>query len=219
MVEMSEAAHILRSSTQNSLVILDEVGRGTSTQDGLAIASSILEDIAIRTKSWAMFATHYHELVPLSAEFKSVRTVQTEVKEEGTGITFTHKLIDGASGSSFGVEVAKIAGLPEHVIENAAGYLKKGEQSKNTSDIRKGASAGPNKKIIQPKETITFKSGLKSDINEEPSSNSEVLTELERLNINRLTPLQALNLINKWQGRIAEPLQTRQVGLFETLDP
>ena len=99
MVEMAEAAEILRTATSKSLVILDEVGRGTSTQDGLAIASAILEDLVMRTRCYSMFATHYHELVPLAQKLSPVRVMQTEVKDANGQITFTHRLIDGASGT------------------------------------------------------------------------------------------------------------------------
>ena len=208
MVEMSEAAQILRSSTSKSLVILDEVGRGTSTEDGLAIASAILEDIALRTQSWALFATHYHELVPFCNKFKTVKTVQTEVKEHQDGIKFTHKLIDGASGSSFGVEVARLAGMPEHVVKAAADYLSSHPGSKKQP--REGAQFTPDKvqrsTTLQPKTT------------QNKCCSFDLEAELEKLNINRMTPISALNLLQKWQENIIQPPAVKQLGLFEGLN-
>ncbi|MFK7871858.1 MAG: DNA mismatch repair protein MutS [Oligoflexales bacterium] len=119
MVEMSEAAMILRQSTHKSLVILDEVGRGTSTEDGLAIALAILEELVKEVDCWTLFATHYHELVPLVSELKNVCLAQTEVVKRQGGVRFTHRLVEGSSGSSYGIEVAKIAGVPEHVVARA----------------------------------------------------------------------------------------------------
>lgn len=215
MVEMSEAAHILRSSTPNSLVILDEVGRGTSTEDGLAIASAILEDIASRTKSWTMFATHYHELVPLSENFPSVKTVQTEVKENETGVVFTHKLVEGASGSSFGIEVAKLAGLPGHVIKRAGLYLEESHQIQN----KKPAEA-PKQRQGASTEIAKRAESEASVTSEIPNFEKlkELAAELERLNLNKTTPLAALNLVDKWQSMLVEAEPAKQVGLFESLN-
>ena len=109
MVEMQEAAFILRHASEKSLLILDEVGRGTSTQDGLAIAAAILENIAQSLHSWTMFATHYHELVPMAKAYSSVSLFQIEVLEQVEKVVFTHRLVPGASGHSYGIEVAKVS--------------------------------------------------------------------------------------------------------------
>ncbi|MBP6217773.1 MAG: DNA mismatch repair protein MutS [Oligoflexales bacterium] len=129
MVEMTETAHILRRSTQHSLVILDEVGRGTSTEDGLALAEAILENIIQERKCWTFFATHYHELIPFAEKFSSAQIVQTEVLQEEQGIRFTHRLIPGSSGSSYGIEVAKRAGIPISVLQRARLFLQKRKAS------------------------------------------------------------------------------------------
>lgn len=123
MLEMSETADILRNATPESLVILDEVGRGTSTEDGLAVASAVLEDLSARIGCWTLFATHFHELVPFAQHLPTVQIAQTEVKPTADGIAFTHRLIPGASGSSYGIEVAKLAGLPGNVIARAQDLL------------------------------------------------------------------------------------------------
>ncbi|MBF0440398.1 MAG: DNA mismatch repair protein MutS [Oligoflexales bacterium] len=191
MVEMSEAAHILRGASERSLVILDEVGRGTSTQDGMSIAAAIFEDLVLRVDCYTLFATHYHELVPFMEKFSQVRTVQTEVIEKGGRISFTHRLIEGASGSSFGIEVAKIAGLPASVIDRAKLFLNEGDVSP-----RKG---GKLKKIQKSppleNQRFGFFGGERSC---EISSRIErnILEKIRKVNIYQTTPIQALNLLS-----------------------
>jgi DNA mismatch repair protein MutS len=193
MVEMAEAADILRNATQNSMVILDEVGRGTSTQDGLAIASAILEDMAQRIGCYSMFATHYHELVPLAQSLAPVCVLKTEVREEGSEVIFTHRLTEGASGSSFGIEVAKIAGIPAHVIERAQEFVVQDESISIPSANNHGkASESPSEE----------KSSRVEGASAHPTSSAEVnrlrymAEKIDRLNVNRMTPLQALNFLD-----------------------
>ncbi len=176
MVEMTEAAEILREATSNSLVILDEVGRGTSTTDGLAIAAAILEEIATRNLSWTLFATHYHELVGSSAHLASVKPVQTEVLQQGAKVIFTHRLISGASGSSYGIEVARLAGVPEAVLARAQkSILEPATLARHQMLDR----AAPGVASIKAREIVP----------------NPVLERLETVRINRITPLQALNLL------------------------
>lgn len=189
MVEMSEAAQILRFATERSLVILDEVGRGTSTEDGLAIASAILEDLALRIKCWTMFATHYHELTGLCSSINSLKAMQTEVLDSDGQITFTHRLITGSSGSSFGIEVAKLAGIPEKVISKAASYLESHDMG----------IAVRQKKTVDPKEHL-------------------IRNELENINLNKMSPLQALNTLARWQSDSLQPQTCTQQGLFDSLN-
>jgi DNA mismatch repair protein MutS len=132
MVEMNETANILNNASDKSLIILDEVGRGTSTYDGVAIAWSIVEYIHEKLKSRTLFATHYIELTKLELKFSGIRNFCVSVLEEGKNIVFMHKIIKGAAEKSFGVHVAKLAGLPKEVIENATNILKSFETNKNT---------------------------------------------------------------------------------------
>lgn len=199
MVEMTEAAEILRDATAQSLVILDEVGRGTSTSDGLAIAAAILEEIATNNRSWTLFATHYHELVATAQGIPSVKPVQTEVLQHGSKVTFTHRLIDGASGSSYGIEVARLAGVPEPVLDRARKNLVTapkylaGEAALH-SDIRHARIENP--KVDNPE-------------NENPDAGhsqieySALAARVSGLKINKLTPLQALNLLSELQQMVA----------------
>ncbi len=182
MVEMAEAAAILRNATPRSLVILDEVGRGTSTTDGLALAFAILQDLSRRVRCYTLFATHYHELVELTADMQGIRPMQTEVVDRSGRIAFTHRLKDGASDSSYGLEVARLAGLPETVLAAATQFLAQVPQPKAPTPRRlQGASAVP---------------AAQSQI----SAQNVVLERLAKLNVNRLTPLQALNILAELQG-------------------
>ncbi len=172
MVEMTETAGILRQATKNSLVIFDEVGRGTSTEDGLAIASAVLENLATKILSWTFFATHYHELVNFSKSFQIVRTYQTEVIKRNDGIKFTHRLIEGASGSSYGIQVAKLAGIPENVIKRAHELLD--------------SMSPKNLKISEP--AIREKTQAKF---------SKISSLLDDISINEITPIQAFHILSK----------------------
>ncbi|AFZ68561.1 DNA mismatch repair protein MutS [Deinococcus peraridilitoris] len=165
MVEMSELAAILHGATSRSLVILDEVGRGTSTLDGLAIAWATLEHLH-RTGAFALFATHYFELTRLEGELPGVVNLHVAAQEEAGALTFYHQVVPGAAKSSYGVEVARLAGLPGAVTARA-GQLLTGLAARDGGD-------------------------------------SGVVQELAALDLARLTPLQALELLHAWQRRLAE---------------
>lgn len=130
MVEMNETANILNNATRKSLIILDEVGRGTSTYDGVAIAWSIVEYLHEKLKARTLFATHYIELTKLASKYRGISNFSVKVLEEGKEVIFMHKIVDGPAERSFGVHVAKLAGLPKEVIDNATNILKSFESSK-----------------------------------------------------------------------------------------
>lgn len=195
MVEMTEVANILRNATTNSLIILDEIGRGTSTFDGLSIAWAVVEYIshdAIGAKT--LFATHYHELTELEGKIDGVANYCISVKENGDDIIFLRKIIRGGADKSYGIQVAKLAGVPEPVIIRAKEIL----EELTEADITQHAENIQVKKDFSPKK-----------LKEEPfqldlfaSFENPVITELKMLNLNKLTPLDALLLINKWQGEV-----------------
>lgn len=206
MVEMSEAANILRLATDRSLVILDEVGRGTSTEDGLAIAAAIIEHIAKKLRCYTLFATHYHELVPFSKGLASVRTAQVEVLEERDSIRFTHRLIEGASGSSFGVDVAKIAGIPESIIARARLLMAQPELFNSTqkrSPVAKNL-APPSLEAAFVMEPPAMPRSLDPQLR-------QLKERLERVNIHKTTPIQALNILDEMKAYLT---QTEQGSLF-----
>ena len=178
MVEMNETAQILRHATSSSLLILDEIGRGTSTFDGMAIARAVLEYCADRKKLGAktMFATHYHELSALEGQISGVRNYNITAKKQGGNLVFLRRIVSGAADDSYGIEVAKLAGLPDAVIAKAKEYLK---------EFESGASAPCAVGERRADEQISF-----SDV-----GTDKVRDTLRRIDINTLTPIEAMNLL------------------------
>jgi len=186
MVEMVETANILNNATPKSLLVLDEIGRGTSTYDGMAIARAVVEYIHNNKELGAktLFATHYHELVQLADYLPGVRNFNVAVAEEGGNVIFLHRIIPGGVDKSYGIHVAKLAGMPKPVIHRADEVLEELESDSGTN------SAKPVKK--QRKEEAVPQLSL---FGQKP----EVLEELEKLDINELTPLEALNKLYELQ--------------------
>ncbi|HKA53082.1 MAG TPA: DNA mismatch repair protein MutS, partial [Candidatus Binatia bacterium] len=147
MVEMMETANILRDATARSLVVLDEVGRGTGTSDGRAIAQAVAETLAQEVKSKTLFTTHYHELARLAETTPAVNNARLEVREDQEEVTFLYKVVPGAAQKSYGVYVARLAGLPESVVERAQGLLTGWQRDKEdparpatAQDVRRNGS-------------------------------------------------------------------------------
>ena len=141
MMEMIEVAHILKRATSNSLILLDEVGRGTSTFDGLSIAWSMTEDICNRIQARSLFATHYHQLIGLEDEIKRIKNVHVQVAQSNGELKFLHTVGDGPCDDSYGVQVAALAGLPRNVVERASDLLLFLE--KQARGARAGESGAP----------------------------------------------------------------------------
>ncbi len=182
MVEMMETATILNTATDRSLVLLDEMGRGTATFDGLSLAWATLEFLHARIGARTLFATHYHELTMLADSLPRLKNLRVAVKEGPTGISFLHTIEAGAANRSYGIDVAKLAGLPASVIQRAKAVLKQHEQSeKRTVAVETDA----------PMQMMMFT----------PLS-QRILDRLEATDINSLTPMQALNLIEALQNEI-----------------
>lgn len=134
MVEMSETANILNNATQRSLVILDEIGRGTSTFDGLSLAWSIVEHLHNQVGAKTLFATHYHELTELTGKLKRLRNFNVAVREWNDAIVFLHKIVEGGTDKSYGIQVARLAGVPKEVIDRAKVILRNLEDSELTPE-------------------------------------------------------------------------------------
>ena len=186
MVEMSEAAKIMKTATKSSLVIVDEIGRGTSSEDGMAIAQAVLEELCQEIGCYFLFATHFHDLVPRVKDLAGIRFVKTEVLDRGK-IDFTHRLVDGVASSSYGIEVATLAGVPSSVIERARVHLETINLPPKGSDIT--IESRPRKKVEAPA----------SDPRE-----ARVLFRLENLKLNKTTPFQALSLLFEFQAQLHE---------------
>ncbi len=196
MVEMNEVANILRNATKDSLLILDEIGRGTSTFDGLSIAWAVVEYISNPALLGAktLFATHYHELTELEGKLDSVNNYCIAVKEKGDDIVFLRKIVKGGADKSYGIQVAKLAGLPENVIERAKEIAARLLANDITETVRQ----------------ISVKGGGEQEAEQEPVQLSlfdmvhedEIVTQLRELELNTFTPLEALNKLYELQDMV-----------------
>jgi DNA mismatch repair protein MutS len=186
MVEMTETAAILHTATPRSLVLLDEVGRGTATYDGLAIAWAAVEYIHARTRAKTLFATHYFELTELAEQLSGVKNYHVSVKETGGGIVFLRRVEPGAADRSYGIEVAKLAGLPSEVIERARAVLAEHENAERQVTGHLSPGAAP------PAAQLTIFTAL----------SQPVLERLREVDLNRLTPLEALNLLAELKKQV-----------------
>jgi DNA mismatch repair protein MutS len=192
MVEMSEVANILENATQKSLLILDEIGRGTSTYDGLSIAWSVIEYISDKEKvgSRTLFATHYHELTELEDKLPGIKNYCIAVKEKGDDIIFLRKIIRGGADGSYGIQVAKLAGIPQTVIDRSKELLKELE----AADISKKKARRRNMPIEGQVEFFIAESS-------EDKIGKEVLEELKSFDISTITPLDAMNALYRLQQK------------------
>lgn len=174
MVEMLEARNAIVNSTENSLILFDELGRGTATYDGMSLAEAILEYVTSKIKCKTLFSTHYHELTTLDKKYKTIKNVHVSATEKDGKLTFLHKIEDGAVDKSYGVHVASLANMPKEIIDNATKILSKYEQnSKN--------------------EVKTYNEQLEFNFNEEKSSKVE--EKLDEIDILKITPIEAMNLL------------------------
>ena len=197
MVEMKETAEMLDCATEDSLVILDEVGRGTSTYDGMSLAQSILEFLLESKKCMTLFATHYHELTELAQEFPQLFNVHMRIHEKngahGPEITFLHQLAKGPANKSYGIHVAKLAGLPGSVTKRAAGILKKLEGGRRIETEQ--MSMFGRLEQAPPDDT--------PEVEMSDERRDEIFDDIRGLDVSQLTPLEALNRIAKWQRNLS----------------
>lgn len=195
MVEMSEVAGILHNATSRSLLVLDEIGRGTSTFDGLSIAWSVIEFISEKERLGArtLFATHYHELTELEGKLKGVKNYCIAVKEKGEDIIFLRKIIRGGADGSYGIQVARLAGVPQLVIDRAKEILKELEDS----DISKKEN-----KLRRSKPQVEGQLDLFTCNISQPSPHDDIVKELRQADITHMTPLEALNLLYTLQQKV-----------------
>ena len=185
MVEMSEVAQILKSATENSLLILDEIGRGTSTFDGMSIARAVIEHIANRRKLGAktLFATHYHELTEMEQSFFNIKNYNIAVKKNGNDIFFLRRIMRGGTDDSYGIDVSRLAGIPEDIIQRAQQILKQ---------LESGALSASKQKAKQQSEQIQLL----------PQEDSELVRRLKEIDIEKITPLQAMVLLAELKARV-----------------
>jgi DNA mismatch repair protein MutS len=185
MVEMSETSAILHTATKRSLVLLDEIGRGTSTYDGVSIAWSVSEHLHDKVGCKTVFATHYHELTQLPDELVAACNYSVDVREVEGRVLFLHRLVPGGANRSYGIEVGRLAGLPEEVLQRARAVLSLFEGEQIVSALgRKGGGA-------------KRKDGDKDQLALFGSLPNPIVEELKGLNANEMTPIEALTLLNQ----------------------
>lgn len=199
MVEMTETARILNTATARSLVILDEIGRGTSTYDGMSLAWSVVEYLHEHIGCRTLFATHYHELTDLERSLTGVKNLNVAVREWQDEVIFLHKIIDGAADKSYGIHVARLAGVPRQVIGRSKEILAQLEEEHLDAEGRARIA----KKPIEPKKTH-FQLTLFGP------SDHPIIDDIRRLEIDNLTPIQAFQLLQEWQTTLSQETKKRR---------
>ena len=197
MVEMNETANILNNATERSLLILDEIGRGTSTFDGISIAWAIAEYLHDHVKAKTLFATHYHELTELELAYPRIKNYHVEVKEWGEQIVFLRKIVSGGTDKSYGIHVGRLAGLPAEIIQRAKRILAELEQATLTPEgkpkLTDKTSLGT---LTNPEHQLSFF---------QPPQNHPILDELKQAEIEKMTPLEALNFLSGLKKKQENP--------------
>jgi DNA mismatch repair protein MutS len=199
---MMETAAILRHATPRSLIVLDEVGRGTGTDDGVAIARAVVEDLVHRVRARTLFATHYHDLAESAGHLTGVQVASAAVAEEDGDVTFLHRITPGAMGKSYGIHVARLAGLPPHVVERARELVLNHQDAKNTKRDTKENRNGNGFAAAADETQSSVPVGIPS-----PQSYA-LLDDLTALDLARMTPLEAMMALDRLQSRarkIAHP--------------
>ena len=189
MVEMTEVANILRNATARSLLILDEIGRGTSTFDGLAIAWAVIEHIS-NTKlcgAKTLFATHYHELTELEGKIPGVNNYCIAVKEKGDDIVFLRKIVQGGADKSYGIQVAKLAGVPDSVIQRAKVLL----EELSDADITAKSKAKKYDEVDMAQMSLF-----------DTVKDNDIIDEIKGLDMGNMTPIEAMNTLYNLQNKI-----------------
>ncbi|NSJ27356.1 DNA mismatch repair protein MutS [Blautia glucerasea] len=198
MVEMTEVANILRNATSKSLLILDEIGRGTSTFDGLAIAWAVIEHIS-NTKlcgAKTLFATHYHELTELEGKISGVNNYCIAVKEKGDDIVFLRKIVKGGADKSYGIQVAKLAGVPEPVIQRAKELVEELSDADITAAVKDLTAPKKKQKVVYDQVDMAQMSLF------DTVQDNDIIEELKSIDIGNLTPMEALNTLYNLQNKI-----------------
>jgi DNA mismatch repair protein MutS len=202
LVEMQESANILHNATRRSLILLDEVGRGTATFDGISIAWAIAEYLHEHVGAKTLFATHYHELTALASTFPRVRNAQVEVREVGDTIVFTHRVVPGHSDHSFGIHVARMAGLPPSVIKTANGVLQKLESGEHGASMAAGKGSVTETPATAQGQLLFDTSSAVDDRSALDARAKEIQQALDGYDVNNMTPMQALQALQQLKERI-----------------
>jgi DNA mismatch repair protein MutS len=193
MVEMTETARILNTATPRSLVILDEIGRGTSTYDGISLAWSVVEHLHEHIGCRTLFATHYHELTDLEKSLSGVKNLNVAVREWQEEVIFLHKIIPGAADKSYGIHVARLAGVPRAVVQRSKEILAQLEEEHLDAEGRaKIARPRPAEKKTHIQLTLFG------------ATDHPLVDELRKLDLNNVTPMMAMQMLQRWQEDLAK---------------
>jgi len=223
MVEMREANDALKNATANSLIIFDEIGRGTATYDGMALAQAIIEYIDKHVNAMTMFSTHYHELTELEEQLPGLRNVHVDASEENGDLVFLHKVLPGPADKSYGIHVAKLAGLPDDVLSRATKILSSLEETSvhtTTSDSIKEPAASEPMPVVKPEpkvEPVADDSEIATEdddaqlslfpevtqkVKKISTKETQVIKEISNQDLMGMTPMEAMNLIYQWQKKL-----------------
>ena len=206
MVEMTETARILNTATSKSLVILDEIGRGTSTYDGVSLAWAIVEFLHDQIGCRTLFATHYHELTALEKDFAGVANYNVAIREWDEKIVFLHKIVPGSADKSYGIHVAKIAGVPSWVNQRAEQILEKLESS---GDVE------ANQDAIKSTTSRGVRSGDHIQLTMFGAAHHPLVDKIKALDANQMTPIKALQTLHQWQSELVEETSDSEVDQAE----
>lgn len=219
MVEMREANDALKNATPNSLIIFDEIGRGTATYDGMALAQAIIEYIDKNVKAMTLFSTHYHELTELESQLPGLKNVHVDASEENGDLVFLHKVLPGPADKSYGIHVAKLAGLPNDVLIRADKILSSLEETsvhttasesihepavetpvEKTSIVKTSVKSEPNE--IDDEEQLSLFPEINKKVKKLSNKESQVIKDINEQDLMGITPIEAINLLYKWQKKL-----------------
>jgi DNA mismatch repair protein MutS len=211
MVEMQELSNILHSATEDSLVILDEVGRGTATYDGISIAWAATEYLSSAQSNVpspkVLFATHYHELTGLAEHIDGVENVHVAAEERDGDVTFLRSVVDGATDRSYGIHVAELAGVPDPVVSRAREVLRRLREDEAIDVLGSERDGGETQQVVFDLGTGQFSGGATADGGKDdpldPATES-VLAELRETDVNETPPVELLAKVQEWQSRLHE---------------
>ncbi|WP_067730161.1 DNA mismatch repair protein MutS [Oceanobacillus damuensis] len=194
MVEMLEANHAIANATERSLILLDEIGRGTSTYDGMALAQAIVEYIHNNIHAKTLFSTHYHELTALEESLSNLKNIHVRAEEHEGNVVFLHQIKEGAADQSYGIHVAKLAELPEALIERASAILQQLETEDKPAPATERMESGQLSFFVDEKKTVKTE--------KLPDNNEKVINDLKELNLFELTPMEAMNELYRLQKSV-----------------
>ena len=219
MVEMMEANNALQHATANSLILFDEIGRGTATYDGMALAQAIIEYVHDHVGAKTLFSTHYHELTDLEQTLKHLHNVHVGATEENGELVFLHKIEDGPADKSYGIHVAKLAGIPADLLKRAAqilNQLESQDEIKLTAPAEKIAAPAASSSVAvpdadeptplaaEPDGQLELFAPVPKTVKSASGPEAKVISQLKNLNLMGMTPMEIMNQVYEWQTKLAK---------------